>query len=377
MNRSPFLTLLLGMGLLSIGIVIGYGFQSRAAQTERSAPVRPLKPRPATPSSPPLVKGLHSSPDGGLLAWTGVWDRSSHAGVWVFDVASKRVHLTPSPSGWQDYVSQFRADGRALLVEREKIPRAAAEAKAGLFQTTVDRKTLVSSEPKSVTPPLPPGEKLVSGTFAPDGTVLLKTRREPKSLFLAQNGAVKLLDRSPQSYGQNRAVKQNGRMVVYAVRDVPQGKGVALFRIENGRALALTAPLSDVAWSYVSPLARFLVVAREDAESGDYIWTLYAIESKRARELKSQTVPADAISVYWSPDEKQILGAAGQKLWSVSIPALKVRQIGKKTDWNADDATWIGTQNAIAVAAGGTFWRVDVASGQAKELWKFPVQFWD
>ncbi len=377
MNRSPFLTLLLGAGLLSIGMVIGYGFQSRAAQTARRAPIPFTRPKTTLPSSPPLVKGLHSSPDGTLLAWTGVWDRSSHAGVWVFDVASKRVHLTPSPSGWQDFVSQWGADNRSLLVEREKIPRATAEAKAGLFQTRIDRKTLSSSELQSVTPPLPPGEKLVSGTFAPDGTLLLKTRREPKSLFLAQKGSVKLLDRAPQSYGQNRAIKQNGRTVVYAVRDTSEGKGVALFRIENGRAVALTPPLSDVAWSYVSPMARFLVVAREDAESGDYIWTLYAIESKRARELKSQTVPADAISVYWSPNETQILGAAGQKLWSISIPNLKVRQIGKKSDWNADDATWIGSQNAVAIAASGALWRVDVPSGQAQEMWKFPPQFFD
>jgi dipeptidyl aminopeptidase/acylaminoacyl peptidase len=375
MNRARVSPLLLGVGLLAIGFFVGYGFQSRASQVQRFQP-RP-SPKPALPTSPPLVKGLHSSPDGALLAFTGVWDRSSRAGVWLFDLRSGRARLTPSPLGWQDFVSQWRSDGRAVLVEREKIPRAAAEAKAGLFQTPVDRATLLSGEPQNVTPPLPSGEKLVSGTFAPDGTFLLKTRREPKSLFLASGEQARLLDRSPNSYGQNRAVKQNGHLVVYAVRDAPNSSGVALFRVQNGRSSMLTPPLADVSWSYVSPSAKWLVVAREDSESGDFVWTLYKIEATRARELRSQTVPADAISVYWSPGEKQILGASGQKLWNVSVPDLKVRQIGAKSNWNADDATWIGNQNAVAVAAGGELWRVDVASGQAKSVWKFPAPFWD
>ncbi len=375
MNRSPYLTLLLGVGLLGTGFLVGYGFQSRAAQTARIAPAK--TPAPPAPSSPPLVRGLHSSPDGTLLAWTGVWDASSRAGVWVFDVRSRRARVAPSPLGWQDSVAQWRADGRALLVEREKIPRAAADAKPGLYQVPVDRASLASGEPQNVTPTLPSGEKLVSGTFAPDGTLLLRTRREPKSLFLAKGGEAQLLDRATGSYGQNRALKQFGQTVVYAVRDVTGGKGVALFRIQKGRAVTLTPPLQDVAWSYVSPSARFLVVAREDPDAGSYEWTLYRIEAKGARQLRTQTVPADAISVYWSPDEKQILGAAGEKLWSVSIPDLKVRQIGTRSDWNADDATWIGSKNAVAVAAGGALWNVDVASGAAKEMWKFPPQFFD
>lgn len=375
MSRAPVSSLLLGVGLLTIGFLVGYGFQSRASQTGRWHPQ--ATPKPGPPPSPPLVKGLHSSPDGGLLAFTGVWDRSSRAGVWLFDLRSGRAKLTPSPVGWQDFVSQWRADGRALLVEREKIPRAAADAKAGLFQTRIDRATLLSGEPENLTPPLPDGEKLVSGTFALDGALLLKTRREPKSLFLAKGQEARLLDRATNSYGQNRAIKQNGHLVVYAVRDAPNSPGVALFRVQNGRAVALTPPLQGVSWSYVSPLAKWLVVAREDSESGDFVWTLYAIEANRAREVKSQTVPADAISVYWSPDESQILGAAGQKLWSVSVPGLKVRQIGAKANWNADDATWIGDQNAVAIAASGQLWRVDVASGQAKAIWKFPAPFWD
>ncbi len=374
MNRAPVSSLLLGIGLLTIGFLVGYGFQSRASQSA-SQPKGSLKP--ASPPTPPLVKGLHSSPDGGLLAFTGVWDRSSRAGVWIFDLRSGRAKLSPSPLGWQDFVSQWRADGRALLVEREKIPRAAADAKAGLFQTRVDRATLLSGEPENLTPPLPGGEKLVSGTFAPDGALLLKTRREPKSLFLAKGAQAQLLDRATNSYGQNRAIKQNGHLVVYAVRDAPNLSGVALFRVRNGRATVLTPPLEGVSWSYVSPLAKWLVVAREDSESGDFVWTLYAIEATRAREVKSQTVPADAISVYWSPGENQILGAAGQKLWSVSVPGLQVRQIGAKANWNADDATWIGNQNAVAVAASGQLWRVDVASGQAKTIWKFPAPFWN
>ncbi len=372
MNRSPFLTLALGVGLLSTGFFVGYGFQSRAAQTAKLRPQSPPAPR-----SPPLVKGLHSSPDGSLLAWTGVWDKTSRAGVWVFDVRSHRARLTASPLGWQDFVSQWSTDGRELLVEREKIPRAAADAKAGLFQIGVDRASLLSTPPQSVTPVLPSGEKLVSGAFGPDGSLLVKTRREPKSLFLARGPNARLIDRASGSYGQNRAVLQGGRTVVYAVRDVAGGGGAALFRIRDGRAVALTPPLADVAWSYVSPSAKYLVVARDNSYAGDYLWTLYAIEAGGARELRTQSVPADAISVYWSPDESQILGAAGQKLWSVSVPALKVRQIGGKAHWDADDATWIGNDNAVAVAADGVLWRVDVASGAATKLWTFPPQFWD
>ncbi|BCM89780.1 hypothetical protein IAD21_01627 [Abditibacteriota bacterium] len=375
MNRSPFLTLFLGIGLLATGFLVGYGFQSRASQSARLQ--NQPTPTPASTPSPPLVKGLHSSPDGALLAWTGVWDRSARAGVWVFDVNRKRARLSPSPVGWQDYVSQWRADGRALLVEREKIPRAAADAKPGLYQALVDRATLASGEVKNVIPPLPSGEKLVSGTFAPDGALLLKTRREPKNLFLAQNGQVMLLDSAAQSYGQNRAVKQNGHTIIYAVRDVISSGAVALFRVENSRAVQLTPDLQDVAWSYVSPSAKYLVVAREDSENGNYVWTLYEIGTQKARELKSQAVTSDAISVYWSPDDKQILGAAGEKLWSISIPSLQVKQVGTRADWNADDATWIGTQNAVAIVAGGALWRVNVASGQAEKLWEFPAQFWD
>ncbi len=375
MNRSPFLTLFLGIGLLATGFLVGYGFQSRASQSARTQ--SQVTPTPASTPSPPLAKGLHSSSDGALLAWTGVWDQSSKAGVWVFDVNRKRAHLSPSPVGWEDFVWQWRADGRALLVEREKIPRAAADAKAGMYQTPVDRATLASGDAQNVTPPLPDGEKLISGTYAPDGGLLLKTRREPKNLFLSQNGQVTLLDSAAQSYGQNRAVKQNGHTVIYAVRDVITSKAVALFRIENSRAVQLTPNLPDVAWSYVSPSAKYLVVARQDSESGDYVWTLYEIGAKQARELKSQTVPADAISVYWSPDEKQILGAAGEKLWSIAIPSLTVKQVGTRADWNADDATWIGTQNAVALIAGGVLWKVNIASGQAVKLWEFPKQFWD
>lgn len=375
MSRAPVSSLLLGVGLLGLGFLVGYGFQSRASQSGRQEPPSPSKP--GLPPTAPLVKGLHCSPDGTLLAFTGVWDRSSHAGVWLFDLRSGRAHLTPTPVGWEDYISQWRPDGQAILFEREKIPRPVAEAKAGMFLVPVDRATLLSGDPQDVTPPLPDDEKLISGTFAPNGTLLLKTRREPKSLFLAQNGQARLLDRSPNSYGQNRALKQNGHLVVYAVRDLPNSGGVALFRIGNSSSVQLTPALQGVSWSYVSPTAKWLVVAREDSESGDFIWTLYAIGAQKAREVRSQTVPADAISVYWSPNENQILGAAGQKLWSVSIPDLKVRQIGDKSNWNADDATWLGKQNAVAIAADGQLWRVDVASGEAKSVWKFPPQFWN
>ena len=123
--------LILGAILLATGFFVGLGFQSRAAQQARVSPT----PAPAaTPAPAPLVKGLRASPDGRLLAFTGIYDNYGRGSVWIVDLKTGRARPMSSPDGWQDYVSAWRKDGRALLLEREKIPRPAARAKARNLQ---------------------------------------------------------------------------------------------------------------------------------------------------------------------------------------------------------------------------------------------------
>lgn len=375
MNRSPLRLLGLGFVLLAFGFLAGYGFHVR----QNPAPVaRPIPtPQPATALAPPQVRGLQASPDGKLVAFTGVWDEFSRAGVWIIDSKNGKARLSESPAGWQDFVTQWRGDGAALLLEREKIPRPAAEAQAGLYLSPIDRATLRAGELQSLKPDLPRGEKIITGLLAPDGRLLIKTRREPKTLFEVQNEAARRLDGAHISYGQNRPVMEKGQLVIYAVRDVPQFPSQsALFRVQNGRAQQISPGWDDLSWSYVAPSGRSLLVAREDEESDNWIWTLYAIESAKIREIKSANVPADVISVYWSRDEKRVLGAAGRKLWIVDVPSLQTRQLSARADWNADDATWLGRENAVLVAAGGELWRVAVPSGKTARVWRFPAQFW-
>ena len=371
--------LILGGALLATGFFVGLGFQSRASQQKRNAPTTAATP---TPAPAPLVKGLRNSPDGRLLAFTGIYNNYGRGSVWIVDLKTKRARATASPAGWQDYVAAWRGDGRALLLEREKIPRPAAKAKAGIYSAPVDGASLSTGEPRNITPDLPRGEKIVSGLYAPDGTLVLKTRSDPKTLFrVAGKGApgrAVAVDRAAVTYGQNRVVREGKRTIYYVVRDLEkQPDKIALFRVENARARQISPAWneSEVAWSYVSPSGKELLLARYEGDS-DWQWTLYNIEAQSVKKLKTAVVPSDVITVYWSPDEKHILGAAGEKLWLISMPDLKATPLGARTDWNADDVTWIGDQNAVAVAAGGELWRVEVPTGKAEKIWRFPDNYW-
>ncbi|RYG64926.1 hypothetical protein EON80_18300 [bacterium] len=365
-------TLFLAISLVVIGFLVGYGFQSRSAQQQRQQPVATAV---ATPQAP-QIKGLHSSPDGKFLAFTGVYARSEQAGLWVLNPQTGTAKDSPSPAGWQDFVTQWRDDG-SLLVEREKIPRPVAEATGGLYTVPVDRSKTSSGELEPVRQgDLPDGEKIITGLIAPGGELIIKTRREPKALF-KMNGSAQLIDRAEYTYGQNRPVVENGKLVFYVVRNIPgQTRSSALYRVIEQKAQQLSPVWQDVSWSYVAPSGKQIIVARRDENGIDWNWTLYRIGVAKIETVTSATIPADVISVYWSPDEKRVLGAAGEKLWIIDVPSLKTTQLGNKADWNADDASWMGSQT-VAIGESGEIWRVDVPSGKAAKVWRFPKEFWD
>ena len=374
MTRIPLVAraLLLGVLLLCTGFAVGLGFQSRASQQAKSQPA----PTPI-PTVAPLVKGLRASPDGRLLAFTGIYHNFGRGSVWVYDAQSGRAKATASPVGWQDYVAGWSGDGRTLLLEREKIPRPVAKAKAGIYRAPVDRGTLALGGVTDLTPDLPGNEKIVSGLYAPDGKIIIKTRSDPKALYRVEGKRAIPLDRAAVTYGQNRAVRSGQSTIFYVVRDIAKMPDkVALFRIagDQTRQISPAFDAGEISWSYVSPQGKQLILARAQGE--DWEWTLYRIEASTVKKLRSATVPGDVITVYWSPDEKRVLGAAGEKLWTIEVPSLVAKQLGARTDWNADDAAWIGNQNAVAVAAGGQLWRVEVPGGAAKALWRFPDPYW-
>lgn len=366
---SALRTLLLALFLIGVGFFVGYGYQARGAKSAISKIA--ASPTPQAPQ----IKGLHASPDGKLLAFTGVYARSERAGVWILNPATGVANGSPSPSGWQDFVTQWRADGRAILLEREKIPRPVADAKAGIYFAPVEGANAQAGDLSPMPVELPRGEKIMTGILAPGGELVLKTKREPKTLSIVRNGIAVAVDRSVLNYGQNRPVREGKKLVFYVVRDVPSSEDVALFRVEDGRARQLSPGWNDVEWSYVAPSGRQLLVARLDENEVDWNWTLYQITPQSVKALRSARIPADVISVYWSNDEKHILGAAGERLWQIQVPDLRCLPIGSQSDWNADDATWIDDQS-VAVAKSGEVWRVDVKSGNAVRLWRFPDQFW-
>lgn len=364
---SPVKALLLAIFLVGIGFFVGYGFQSRANEQRNSASNNSNNNRQA-----PIVKAFHASPDSQKLALTAVFSGSNKAGVWIYDLKTNVANNFASPAGWQDYVVGWK-NPDSLLVERERIPRLVADATAGMYaapvvdgKTSDDQWTPFKTHLKS-------SEKLISGFYSPDGVLHLKTRREPKTIWRIEDDQAVKLDNSNNAYGQNRVTRINNKNILYTVRDISDiDSRQALFRVENGAATQISQPFEDLSWSYVAPSGKQFLIAQQGDE--EWIWTLYDIEAKSIKEIKSAGVPSDVISVYWSPDEKHILGAAGDKLWLIDIPSLTCKQLGMRDSWSSDDATWIDNQN-VGIAAGGKLWKVDLATGKETALWEFPEQF--
>ena len=411
-RTQPLRALLAAFALIALGFVVGYGFhtsQSVSDSAQNSTSTRPSpspqsSPSPASPSglssptasppnvapvgvAPPVVKGLRVSPDGRRVAFTGVYGNGQSAARFVFDLRSGEMNVRETPRGWQDFIVQWSSDSRKILFDREKIPRAVEEATPGLHEERFEysnenknpdsRRKTASQTPRSLTSGgvLPRGERSFSGLWTSSGELIVKTRREPKSLFMVRNGRAQILDRANGSYLQNRVVRESGSDVLYVVRDLADGNS-ALFRVQNGRARQISEVLRDVEWAYVAEGARWMVVCRAQTSSDDWLWTLYRIAPNRAQRTSTRSVPADVISVFWSPDDRAILGASGDSLWTIAVPSLQVKRIGARRDWNADDAGWIPRQNAAVIASRGVLWQVNTASGAARPLWKFPARYW-
>lgn len=374
---AAFIALLLpALGFLA---GYGYGFGVRGAPVSQPAPG--ATPGPGGPPAP-LVKGLHASPDDKFVAFTGVFDQSRRAARFVLNLKTGQAEDAQTPPGWQDYITQWSSDGRALLFERERIPRPVSEATAGLYSEQIGPGG-VHGEPELLTQNVNiPDEKITAGFWTPDGHLALKTRREPKSLFVIENGAPRLIDRAGVNFQQHRAVRENGKTVFYTVRDVPggalsgQSDAAALFRLENGKAVRLSENLPDAIWVYLEENVKRMVVCRQNANGTDWDWTLYAVSPRAATKLKTARVPGDVSTVYWSPDGKNILGAGGQSLWLVNIPSLQARRLTARTDWNSDDACWLWHENAVLVVAEGVLSKVTLSGGASREIWRFPKSYW-
>ncbi|HEX8552314.1 MAG TPA: hypothetical protein VF681_12260 [Abditibacteriaceae bacterium] len=371
-GASPVAASLLAVSLVVLGFAVGYGFRTAPAPVAAPTPVADTEIEEE--ARPPIAKALRLSPDGRTLAFTGVYDRSRRAARFLLDTKTGKHTVSDSPRGWQDYTMAWSADGKTLLFDREKIPRSVDDATPGLHRENVQDGKAFRSVPALDKSQLPRGEKTISGFFAPDGSLVVKTRREPKALYTLGTSRAKRIDTAP-NFGQNRAVKENGRTVFYVVRELPTGDD-ALFRLDGDTARQLTPALPDLAWTYVSEDGKWLIACRAlPDETGDWDWTLFRIAAQNARKIRSQRIPSDVIGVFWSPDRKTVLGASGGSLWRIAIPSLKVDALGVRTDWNADDAAWVDGNTAL-VAARGSLWRVEVPSGNAREIWKFPAQYW-
>lgn len=375
----------LALVLLVLGFVVGYGFHAsgNTPPTENETVASASKPALV----PPIVKGLRASPDGSRLAFTGVYGAQTQASRFILDLKTKALSAQATPRGWQDYIVQWSADNRRILFDREKIPRAVEDTTPGLHEADVAAKALPSTSnasssdahERALTPrgTLPSGEKSVAGFWTPQGALVVKTRREPKTLYLVRDGRAVLVDRANVTYQQNRAVQENGKTVFYVVRDLPASpKESALFRVEGKSLRRLSEPLSDVEWVYVAEDARWMVVCRDAGDDANWLWTLYRVSPQRAIPAREEAVTKDVSGVFWSLDRKHILGASGKSLWMIDIPTLHSRRLGTREDWNADDATWLPQENAVIIATRGTLWKVDALSGAAREIWKFPSQYW-
>ena len=366
---SPFKILALALFLVGIGFLVGFGFQSRASQQANNGNGNGGAKATPTPAPAPVVRTMQAAPDATKLAITATFANSANAGIWILNLQTRQTTYSASPAGWQDYVVSWK-DNATLLLERERIPRPAAEATGGMYEAPVSEGETREDQWSFVTPKLPRGDRLISGFYGTDGDLHLKTRSEPKAIYRVEGDAARKLDDSAFAYGQNRVV--NGSLFV--VRDLsPRDSRQALFRVQGGAARQISPPLEDVAWSYVAPSGKSFLTAREEVEN--WVWTLYEIGENGLKKVREAPIPLDVISVFWSPDEKRILGAAGERLWNIEMPLLRATPLGSRTDWSADDVAWIGN-SAVAVASQGEIWRVDVPSGKTDSLWKFPREFW-
>lgn len=370
--RSSTQAALTGFVILGLGFIAGLGYQSwQHAQQKITDNVGALRP--------PAVRNLRLSPDDRLLAFTAIYDDASQAGRFVFDLHNYRWNEQKTPAGWQDSISQWSDDGRSILFVREKIPRATQSADPGLYQEKIGarRDDPQRNDPKILAASAGQNEKASAGFWTPDGKLVVKTRRESKALYLHRDGGDVLLDRAPGTYYQNRAVREDGTTVYYAVRDVAfSSQAVALFRIKSGKAERVGSTLTDVVWAYLAENAQQMVVCRYAPNGHDWEWSLYRVAPDKLQLIQKNVVPEDVIAVYWSPDYKRVLGAAGKSLWIIELPSLRARRLGTRTDWNADDAAWLKHENAVLVAASGTLWKVNAADGSRREVWKFPDEYW-
>jgi hypothetical protein len=381
---SPALATLFAASLLVLGFLVGYGFHT-AKSEEKAASTRPT----VMLRRQPVVKGLRVSPDGNFAAFAVVVG-NRRAFRLIVDLKTKKVSARPSPSGWQDYLVQWSADGKHLLFDREKIPRAVEDATSGLHAEDIDRMSantdrdfLRRAAPRALTAPgvLPSGEKSIAGFWTPGGDLIVKTRREPKALYNVKNGKAALIDHANVTYYQNRAVRENGKLVLYVVRDYPGGARTqsALFRVEGKKESRISEPFGEAEWIYVAEGARWMIVCREQDEN-NWRWELFAVTHRRATRVRDAAVTKDVIGVFWSPDSKNVLGASGKSLWLISVPELQTRKLGTRDDWNADDAAWIPAgQNKgdVLVAAGGALWHVNAKSGATKRILQLPEPFWN
>jgi len=378
MNKPPAAgrVALLAILLVALGFVLGLGYQ-----TIQHAQQTPDKTPAPTTRRAPLVRGLRVSPDDKLLAFTSIYDNAQQAGRFLFDLKTYRWNEAQSPAGWQDSITQWSTDSKRVLFARERIPRAANGGEAGLYQEQITPPTNEGkrNEPEALSAGAePPGEKAYAGFWTPDGKLVMKTRRDSKALFLKQEGEAQLIDDSPGTYYQNRAVTENGATAYYVVRDITQQNGKsALFRIQNGNSRQIGSSFNEIAWAYLAENARWMLVCTFAENGRDWQWSLYSVSPTQLKLEKQAQIPEDVIAVYWSPDFKKVLGAAGKSLWLIDVPSLQTRKLGDFNEWNADDAAWLNKENKVIVASAGKLWKVDVATGKRMEMWKFPNKYWD
>lgn len=370
--------LFLAVLLVVLGFALGIGYQTLqyAQQQTRNAPNGEENSEPHAP----IIRSLRVSPNGRLLAFTAIYHNLESAGRFLFDLETYQWNESKSPEGWQDSITQWSDDGQRLLFARERIPRPPSNGKAGLYEEKISppKKDQTRGEPSAL-PSIaqPSGEKAYAGFWTPNDQLVMKTRRESKSLFLQQEQGDRLLDHSPGTYYQNRALVEEGKTVYYAVRDISVSAGtVGLFRVQDGISHQIGETLNDIIWAYLAENARWMLVCHYAENERDWRWSLYSVSPTEMKLVQQAQIPEDVIAVYWSPDFKQVLGAAGKSLWIVDIPTLEVRQIGERDDWYADDAVWLNSSNAFLVAAAGILWKVDPSSGRRTEVWKFPQKYW-